>query len=112
MFEDVLQNRQSTLEIYETIPMTNVSPLSPIADSYPLPQDAHIVENLFDSVSALNVENVNYYDTVQDSQNSDTASSDGAVEGTNAHPATHVLYESLLGTRTDANAPYNSLESC
>ncbi|XP_052268447.1 uncharacterized protein LOC127869828 [Dreissena polymorpha] len=111
MLEDVPDNRHSTLEIYETIPMTNVSPLSPMADSYPLTQEVRILANLFEFGSESSVGSLHYYETVPDTINNDVASSDGAEENTSVHAPTHVLYESLLRSSTDVKEQYTTKAS-
>ena len=71
--EGVPANRQSTVEIYETIPIIMFSPM---ADCFPLPQGTHsIVESENDS----SVGSEHNYETVPDDPNDDMTSSNGKL---------------------------------
>ncbi|KAH3817438.1 uncharacterized protein LOC127882051 [Dreissena polymorpha] len=94
MPENVTENRQSTIEIYETIQMTM---LSPMADSYPLPIGMSILD-ILGSGSDSSVESIHHYDIVPDALNE--LSPNGAEAVADPHLTAHVLYESLIGTRT------------
>ncbi|XP_052262614.1 uncharacterized protein LOC127866231 [Dreissena polymorpha] len=90
----VEENRRSTIDIYESIPMTF---FSPIADSFPVPQGANILDICADSGSESSIGSVHYYDAVRDSKNVEEPSSSGAGAVCDVNPNKTGFYESLAG---------------